>query len=550
MPDLLALEWDHGQVCGLLASVSPGRVQVRRSFVLAKPQIAAGASGSGPIPIEWLKSELSRLNITNGEVLVALPRDEAVVRRLEVPPTPDAELPVIVRFQAGVKSQALLDESSLDFIPLPSHGDSPGREILMATVSLQMLTEIRTITELAGLQLKTVSLTPAVVAELVARVETSADTDGESLVVARHGTRIEITVLRNQHLLFSHSARLSDDAMVQVPQAISAETSRAMVSLRGAVPHVKIARVWTLVGEAEHAPLAELLHRRLSCEVRRLDPLNQVGCDAGAFDSQHNPELFAGPLGLLWSRAEPRVPSLDFLDPRKPPVVRDTRKRKLAMIGGAIGGAILLIGIAEGIYVSRLSSKISSLQKEEAALATELLKGEPTMKSAKAVRDWNSVSVAWLDEMSDMDQRLPGTDRIYLSGLHLEPRPGANQLPYFHFKGFARTREDATKTSLRFVTDDERYRPLAMRSLGESIVDGYYPWQFAFDVQLRDAPKPGTGAKKAAVPTADPGKAADPVLPSSTASSTAKPPPVTSTDAGKSVPAAKVPAASQEGARS
>ena len=504
MPELLSLEWDHGQVCGLLAQVSPGRVQVRRAFVLAKPQIAASASGSGPVPIEWLKSELNRLGIASGEVLVTVPRDEAVVRRLEVPPTPDAELPVIVRFQAGVKSQALLDDSSLDFIPLPHRGDSPAREVLLATVSKQTITEIRTITELAGLKLGTLSLTPAVIAELVARVETAGTgAEGESLVVARHGGRVEISVLRDQHLLFSHSARLSDDdGAVPGPQAMAAETSRAMVSLRGAVPHVKIERVWTLVGEAEHEPLAELLHRRVGCEVRRLDLMMLANWDSGALDRQHDPALFAGALGLLWSRAEPRVPSLDFLAPRQPPVVRDTRKRKLAIVGAGVAVLLLILGGLQWMHISSLSAKLATLEKQAAADGEFLKKGEPIFASSELVAQWVAGGTPWLDELAELRLRFPGTDRVYLESIDLIPKERSAPAQ-IKLKGFARTREDIMKLNDKFLAPGDRYTVVPYTDHA-STADGYYPWRFDWEIQLGEPVKKPAVATVPAAPISPP----------------------------------------------
>src|SRR5579872_493448 len=150
MSEILALEWEHEQVCGVKAHVTPGRVRIDRTFVIPKPIVPAGQSGM--VRIDWLKPELARLGIFGGPALVALPRDEAIVRRIELPEVSDDELPVMVRFQAGAKSSVSLDELSLDFIPLPKRGELPGREVLMATVPRQTIDEVQTVCETAGLQ--------------------------------------------------------------------------------------------------------------------------------------------------------------------------------------------------------------------------------------------------------------------------------------------------------------------------------------------------------------------------------------------------------------
>lgn len=482
MRQILALEWDHGQVCGLLGLLTPGKVQVRRAVLLNKPPLTAAAGESAHIPLDWLKSELGRLGMTEGEVVVTLPRDEAVVRRIEVPPATDAELPVLVRFQAGAKSQALLEESSLDFLPLPPRPDVAGREVLMATVSQSTLTELRSVMELAGLQLTGVTLTPAALAELVARTETGLNhTAGESLVVARHGLRVEISVLRRQHLLFSHSARLNDEGTDQGTQAISAEVSRALVALRGAVPNVKIERVWTIVGKDEHQQLAESLKRRLNCDVAPLDLQPYAEWEPGSVDPSWERSLFAGPLGVLWSRAAPLVPGLDFLAPRQPPVVRDTRKRKMILTAIGVGVFLLLIGAVQAMRISSLSAQIEKLQGADRELALELKRGEATLKSAELVDQWLSQSVEWLDEVREVSRRLPGTDRLFLESLKLDIQSGSAPA-HIKMGGYARTRQDVMRLNDLFVSPDERYKLLPHGDYDSSSAEGYYPSRF--DSQL------------------------------------------------------------------
>src|SRR5262249_31493017 len=148
MAELLAIEWEHEHVCGVLADAAPGRVRIQRTFVIPKP--TTSVSSSGPLTIDWLKPELGKLGNSAGPVLVALPRDEAVVRRLELPEVPDDELPVMVRFQAGAKSSVALDELALDFIPLPKRSEVPGREVLMATVPRPTMDEVLTVCRNAG----------------------------------------------------------------------------------------------------------------------------------------------------------------------------------------------------------------------------------------------------------------------------------------------------------------------------------------------------------------------------------------------------------------
>ncbi|MFN8858100.1 MAG: hypothetical protein ACK50P_21195, partial [Planctomycetaceae bacterium] len=121
MSDILALEWEHEQVAGVLATLGGGQVRVRQCFVIPREPALRGEQG---LPPDWLRSELTRLGVgTASQVLVTLPRDDGFVRRLELPEVPDEELPAMVRLQMGTKSSVSMDDQSLDFIPLAKRSE-------------------------------------------------------------------------------------------------------------------------------------------------------------------------------------------------------------------------------------------------------------------------------------------------------------------------------------------------------------------------------------------------------------------------------------------
>lgn len=545
MPELLALEWDHDQICGVSALVSAGRVRVRRCFVLGRPAVAV--AGSGPLPIDWLRSQLSAQGVAAGEVLVGLPRDEAVVKRIELPETSDDELPLLVRYQAGAKSSVPLSELSLDFIPLPRRNEVPGREVLMATVPQQTITEIRTLCETAGLQLTTLGLTPAAVAELVARAEPHAGVDlaGASLVVSKHGSRLEISVLRRCHLLFSHSARLSMDENGPEPQAIVAEVSRSLVALRGAISDVKIERVWTLLDKAAHEQLSDVLRKRLSCDVQPLDPFATVDFDRNGPEEGLDKSQFSGPIGLLLARAEPRVPAIDFLAPRQPPVKRDDRKRRRVIMAAGAGLLALLLAGNHWLTLRGLDEDIASLLDTEVRLNKEKKSGEPTVASAKLITDWEKGSVAWLDEMAVFTDRMPPTDRIYLRKLELTPiatpvtgKAKAEVRAKVKVDGVARERNDVLKLSEKLLAVDAHYRGVLPPVHGPSTEDPNFPWHFLTEVQIAE---PSTKKEKAASPKPPGPEQPKPETPASPANES--PPTEKTGNVEKAEPSATAPAA-------
>jgi len=486
MSELLAVEWEHAHVCGVLAQVVPGRVRVTRTFVVPRP--VTSVTGSGPLQIDWLKPELAKLGIHGGQVLVALPRDEAVVKRVELPEVSDDELAVMVRFQAGAKSSVALDELSLDFLPLPRRSELPGREVLMATISRQTLDEVTMVCQTAGLEAKVIGLTAAAVAEFVARAEaTISDGGGESLVVARHGNRIEISVLRRSHLLFSHSSRLADDATGQEAQAIVSEVSRALVALRGAVADVRIERAWTLVAPAEHEHLAEALHRRLACEVKPLDPFAAVDCDPQVAQTISDRSLFAGPVGMLLAHSDARVPAIDFLSPRRPPVKRDERKRRAVLAGAGVAALLVFLGIFQWYRVSELDARIAALDQDTRDLDEKLKRGEPASNADGFIAQWQGDGEDWLDELIELTRRMPSTERVFLQKIVCNPKSAGGPAG-IRLEGLARERKDALDLNDLFLAKGDRYQGMPVAETVAPKEVEYYRWSFTKLIRLTNPP--------------------------------------------------------------
>jgi Tfp pilus assembly PilM family ATPase len=510
MPDYLAIEWEHAHVCGVLAQVSPGRVRITRTFVIPRPN--ASVSGSGALQLDWLRPELAKIGIAGGQVLVALPRDEAIVKRIELPDVADEELPAIVRLQAGAKSSVAIDELCLDFIPLPKRSELPGREVLMATIPRQTLEEVTTVCQSAGLEARVIGLTAAAVAEFVARAEASSDNaaGGASLVVARHGNRVEISVLRRSHLLFSHSSRLSDTATGQEAQAIVAEVSRALVALRGTAADVKIERAWTLVSAAEHEQLAESLHRRLLCEVKPLDPFAWIERDASVADAVADRSLFAGPIGMLLARSDARVPAIDFLSPRRPPPKRDLRKQRLVAAGAGAAVLVLVLGGYQWWRLADQDAQIQALTDEANTLNDKVKTAEPVAKAEALVAHWRANGEDWLEELVALNQRMPATDKVYLKSLALKPKLGTSEANIV-LKGIARERKDALNLNDNFLATGDRFRggPLVEQAAPKEVE--YYKWSFDKDIRLTDetARKEKSRPRKPADQAPDPGSPAE-----------------------------------------
>lgn len=493
MPDFLALDWEHGQICGLDAEVSHSGVRVRKAFTLQWPEGKSPAEDA-PAAGGWLNEQFQSLGLTAKSVLVTVPREDAVVRVLEVPNVPDAELPNVVRFQAAAKSARPLETMLLDFLPLPRRQGVAGREVLVATIGREVLDPLKLVLSRTGCELAGVSLTAPAMTELVARLEKSDPPPPQSVELAMiaHQQRVELSLLRDRALLLTHAARLPDDANSpeREQQAIVAEVNRSLVALKRQHPELTLSRAWMWGDPTSLHGLAGVLRKRFGCDVNVEDPLVLPGLTFDGAGPVTSHALFTGPVGLLFSHASRRTESLDFLHPRQPVVPRDLRK--LYGTASSVAAVLLLVGAFGWRWyaVSSLEAETASHRGEAEQLKKEIDGSAAMIKNVNAIGKWVDQRVAWLDRLFELSEAMEGTDRRYLTKLNGQPG-AAGIVGVVRADGFAKERDDIDDLSAKLashegitVTPHEYSRPGT---------DGDYPFKFDLDVSWKPVKKKGSG---------------------------------------------------------
>ena len=489
MPDFLALDWEHRQICGLDAEVSHLGVRVRKAFSLEWPE---GKSPAADVPVagSWLAEQFVSLGLTAKSVLVTLPREDAVVRVLEVPNVPDAELPNVVKFQAAAKSARQVDTMLLDFLPLPRREGVAGREVLVATIGREVLDSLRLVLSRTGCELAGVSLTAPAMVELIARLEKSDPPPQHAveLAIVAHEQQVEISLLRDRALLLTHSARLPDDATgsEREQQAIVAEVNRSLVALKRQHPELTLSRTWLWGEPTKLNGLAGVLRKRFACDVHVEDPLVLPGLtfDAGGEITSH--ALFTGPVGMLFGQASRLAQSLDFLNPRRPVVPRDLR-RLWGSVGSA-AAAVLLIGTFGWRWFEVGSLEAETVEHKEKAeqLKKELDGAAGMVKNVDAIGRWADQRVSWLDRLFELTEAMQGTDRRYLRKLNCLPGSGG-VVGTVRGDGFAKDREDAEDLTAQLIKQEGvTVVPHEIRPDG---TDGDYRFKFDLDVAWRPVKK-------------------------------------------------------------
>lgn len=482
MSDFLVLDWESHQISGLEAITSRQGVTVRKAFVLTWPETIDPEKDVDQAA-HWLKKQLGDLGIFTRSVLVSLPRESVVVRRLTVPNAPEDELPALVQMQAATKSSTPIDQLELDFLPLPLASPEGGRDVLLCTMAKKKTVKLRAILEGAGLELQSLGISSVATAELIAREEKARKLDPAetSLIIARHGHRVEISILQQLQVIFSHSTQIhgDDEHPWGNESLIVAEVQRSLVSLHPQSGRLTVDRAW-LVGEEEVVgELATAVQNRLKCETATLHPEQAQGLTNEANDWPKPIAAFAGPAGMLLSRAGSVVGAIDFENPRKQRARRDIKK--IRMIAAAVAVGILFIGAMGYRWwkVQDLQSEITQKRDQIEQLKLVVKNGEPTMKSAGLVGEWDQKANRELAQIAQLYSAMPGTDLMYLVKYNYSPGPRTS-LGVIQGEGRAKAEADVRELFGKLAERGIKVKP----SKTQQSPDSEYPVQFTLDLEL------------------------------------------------------------------
>lgn len=493
----ISLEWQHDRVAGVAATVGRGgEINITAAFDWPCPD---GVRLSSPNAAgAWLKEQLASQKLRGERLLVSLPREDVVAKRLELPNAPDAELPDLVRFQSALKSSFSPEQIVVDFIPWPVRVAGGQRETLAATISRESLSGVQTVAKSIELKLAGLTVSSAAIAELVKRLPAVASTE-LSAVVLRRSERCEVSFYRDGRLLLAHAAHLYAEGDDDSRTAVTAEISRAMLALRAFEPTARLARIDLLLSPA-HPELQESLSRKFSCPVQPIDIARVTGF-SGAIIGEVSAAGIAGPIAHLFAKHATQAPGLDFVNPRQPPKKADPNKNRQLVYAVAGGVAALICGWWYISQIMYLDDEISKKQTLLGELAGIIKRGEPAVKSATAVNTWVDGSNQWPNRFGEFLAALPPADRVYSMKLDASTPAVADQAAAIKFEGFARERADvlAMVDKLQSQTEYLRVPPFDVSVSGS---DGDYPWRFTAELQWLKpkgkAKSAGSGSETAA----------------------------------------------------
>ena len=483
MADYLAINWEKTRLCGVEAHVSASSVSVKRSFQIEWPEQLNPAQD--PISAgSWLKNEFVRLNVSAKNVLISFPRHDTTIRLLEIPDVPLNEIPEIVRFQAATKSSVPLNQLLLDFLLLPTKAGNANRDVLVASIAKELHDRAVKTIQSMGLEVVSTGISSIAAAEWIAHAD-SGNMDAPTLILNQVDHHLEMSLVSNRELVFTNSTSISSQDRSATEQAILTELNRFLFVCSSQLADQKIDRV-VLIGEQQsQQEIVSKLTERFQCTVEVLDPLINMKSTSGDFAALEYPGVLAGPVGLLYSQAQRKLESVDFLNPHKAEVKPDRRKLQLGL--GVVGVVFILLAalFLTQRRVSDLDEQIAERQKIQRDLDELLKRGQPTLESVALVRKWESSNSKALKLIGNVENVLPGTDRLYLSELDLT-RSAGQSISRLKASGHAQDELDVRDINQQLSNNNFRVHP---RKSNNSTVDAQYPVSFEIDAEKLSPPE-------------------------------------------------------------
>jgi len=422
-----AVDFDRRILRVVQAEQTPDGVRILK---LASAPMPAHLDLEDPKAVgEFLARALQEARLGSGGVLMNVPRSQAVLKPLSLPPGASTdEMASMVQYQIGKELPFPAEGASVDFA-MERHynaegqtGPEPkGSDVLVAAVRGPVVEHYRRIAEAAGVRLLRLGLRPY--ADLRAVQAYGRIADGESVAVLHlTADEVEINVVMEGSLVFSRSAVIRgapgpDDAPQDVVVTVVTEVARSLRAYHGMQRGKGVDRIILAGDTGVEEVLAGELSRHVGLECVLFDPgpalrLGRQRAEAGGFISG---------LGLAVGHQKRDALPFDFVNPKRPPA-KTHRMRRIAITAGAALAAVVLVGVViAAIFLHGKYARVAALKDELAALGPTNKIVKDLSKDVAAIEKWENAGRPWLDHWALTSARFPPCTGIYVTGLEVTP---------------------------------------------------------------------------------------------------------------------------------
>lgn len=416
----VAIEWNDQEARIAVAGGRPGQAVFEQAFTVSLQSPDPSEDAAAVEPSDRIAAALAARGIGKLPAVIALGRGRLELRQLSLPPSPDDELPDLVRFQAMREFGSMQSDWPLDFIPLDDDPEQP-RTVLAAAVAPEQMNEVDALCHKVGLKPARVLLRPCSAASLISRAR-PAETPGRvRLIVDLLGGEADLTVVRDQTVVFLRSARLPGNALesADAVEVLESEIRRTMAAAQNLLKGQKVDALLLFGTSLKHKGLSETLHKRFKLPVDVFDPFEGLKLKGDLRrDVPADSDRFAPLLGALMDEIERDRPALDFLNPRRP-AEKNAQKNLATGVGLAV--AVLLLGLVSyHVYQKKtLEGEVERFSSQLTKLKRDVKKAEKTIADADAVQNWEADEVEWLDELRWISEKAPPAEDVLITQMSL-----------------------------------------------------------------------------------------------------------------------------------
>ncbi len=443
--DILALDWDHRQLRAVSARVAKGQVTVRRMF---QESIPPEAGGDDPAVFgRWLAGVLGKHHCGRMRTVVAIPRDQVVLKNLLLPAaTPTLEIAALVQFQMQKELPFGAEDAVIDYtIAVDANGRArgkgngngkgkqaptaaavangaggpaamssaptgaqqtpaaPQKELLVAATRREVIEYYRKVAQSADLVLGRIGL--RCFSNLQTVLACAPDAVRLRMLLVNVGPELtEIDLIQGGGLLFSRSASVplsEQDDTTEFLNRLTLEVIRSVQAARATVADLEPDAVVVAAPDRLAETIADRLGQRLDAKAWVLEPGRAIRLPA---DHRKGAGEFSAALGLALGETGATAAPFNFLNPHRPVdlVARRNRHRRLAGIAAAGAVAVALTGNValltafqmpidrheqEVKKLERDADKIKSLNRDIAAIRSDLQAAPVWLAELKKIND-------------------------------------------------------------------------------------------------------------------------------------------------------------------
>ncbi len=366
--------------------------------------LAAGsldAEDSRPLA-EQLQEQLATHKVRCRQAVLLLPRGELEVTSHQLPPATKSELPELVYNATAAEFDDTAGEQINDF--LVTHQDDTGCETLVFSMPDQRIKDYVASFKTAGMKLLGITFSGLGSVELLKRVIQRPAATAVSVAIG--DADVDLAVTENGRAVMFRSIPCSAEEDHVRAERLGTEVRRTLaLAHHGADEPTRL----YLIGDVEtHEKLAQLLAEQLSVSASVVNPLNHVELATDIESSSRYANLIG--MACAWNGAGLE---LNFLAPRRPP--RKASPWRRVAFWGAIA-ATVLVGISFVAWKDRTDELAAIDQQKQhlKQLAGRANKALAAQDVADAIDAWRTDDIAWLDELRELSERLPGGEQALI----------------------------------------------------------------------------------------------------------------------------------------